>query len=379
MSAAAAPPAPSRSIPLLIPSIEEEDIAAMAAVVRSGNLVQGEKVAALEEAVRQVTGSAHAVAASNGTATLHLSLAALGIGPGDEVIVPAFSFIATANAVVHAGARPVFVDICRSTFNIDPALVEAAITPRTRAIMVVHEFGLMADMEPLLALAGRHRLPLIEDAACALGATQGGLPAGRGGVAGSFSLHPRKTITSGEGGVLVTEDPELAEQYRILRNHGISQRDGRMEFVAPGYNYRMTDFQAALALSQLRRLPDMLAVRRQLAANYLARISHPCLVLPAAREGHAWQTFHLMVEPPLSQEEVITRLRAAGIGCNLGAQCLPAQDFYARTHRHQVREFPQAWAAWQQGVAIPLHPRLSPADQDHIIQTLNSLPIPPRS
>ncbi len=363
-------------IPLASPDIRDPDIEAVVRILRSGMLVQGTEVQKLEDRFCGCTGAAHAVAASSGTATLQLALAVLGIGPGHEVIVPSLSYIATANVVELAGARPVFVDVQERTFNIDPTLIEAAITPRTGAIMPVHEFGLCCDIREVSAIAAKHGLPVIEDAACALGATDDGKHAGTFGQFGSFSLHPRKAITSGEGGVLVTGDPALAARARILRNHGIEVTGGRMEFVAAGFNFRLTDFQAALVASQMDRLDAALAKRAALAQVYFSEITNPCLMLPRVPPGkvHSWQTFHLLLEDGMDQSAVLNRLRDAGIGANYGAQCMPAQHYFQKKYGHDcAQEFPHGLRAWQQGLAVPLYEKLEPEQIRFISKILNQL------
>ena len=227
--------------PLARPSIGDDEVAAAVRVLRSGALVQGAEVARLEDAFRTLTGSAEAVAVANGTVAIELALRALGVGPGDEVIVPAFSFIATANAVENRGATPVFVDIKPDTFNIDPALAAAAVTPRTRVLLPVHEFGLCCDVDALTAIGARHNLVLVEDAACAIGSLVKGRHAGSFGLMGTFSLHPRKIVTCGEGGVVITQDLALAEKLRCLRNHGIAPGSQPASFVEAGTNARLRD------------------------------------------------------------------------------------------------------------------------------------------
>ncbi|MBK8785168.1 MAG: DegT/DnrJ/EryC1/StrS aminotransferase family protein [Chitinophagaceae bacterium] len=267
----------NKFIPLASPDINQQDIDCVTAVLRSGMLVQGINVLALEKSFNEFNKSKNAIALSNGTATLHLALLALGIGKGDEVIVPAFSYVATANVVEMVGATCVFVDIDINTFNIDVTKIEAHITSKTKAIIPVHEFGLACDIEAIMQIAVKHKLYVIEDAACALGAMQNGKHAGTFGNLGSFSLHPRKSITSGEGGVLLTADDELAKKLRQLRNHGIEMQDGQMHFVDAGLNYRMTDFQAALANSQMQRLARIIAYKQELAEVYFNEIKMKAL------------------------------------------------------------------------------------------------------
>ncbi len=363
-------------IPLGRPDINDQDIEVVVNVLRSGMLVQGVNVQKLEAAFTNYHHVAHAIAVSNGTATLHLALKVLGIGPEDEVIVPAFSYIATANVVELTGATPVFVDIDLPTYNINVEAIGGAITAKTKAIIPVHEFGLACDIEKVCSIANRHNIHVIEDAACALGATQHGKTVGSFGVLGSFSLHPRKSITSGEGGVLITDNAALAEKLRHLRNHGIDIKQGTMHFVEAGFNYRLTDFQAALALSQFQRLNTILNYKNQLAHIYLNEIKNPKLTLPVvpADWNHTWQTFHVLLNADLDQQKVIQDLKEKGIGTNYGAQCIPAQEYYVKKYGYDAaKEFPKAYKAYSKGLAIPLYERLT---EDHVIyiaKTLNNL------
>ena len=362
--------------PLARPSIGDDEVEAAVRVLRSGALVQGAEVGRLEAAFRTLTGSAEAVAVANGTVAIELALRALGVGPGDEVIVPAFSFMATANAVESRGATPVFVDIRRDTFNIDPALVEAAVTPRTRVLIPVHEFGLCCDIGALTAIGARHNFALVEDAACAIGSLVRGRHAGSFGLMGTFSLHPRKIVTCGEGGVVVTQDPALGEKLRCLRNHGIAPGSVPSSFVEAGTNARLTDIQAALTLPQLARLRESIALRSELASRYLAKIRHPGILLPVIPEGVSpnWQTFHLLLAPNLDRDRAISRLASVGIGSNFGAECMPAQPYYKNKYGlDAARRFPNAWNAWPQGLAIPMYEGLTPADVSIIARAINDL------
>lgn len=363
-------------IPLASPDIQEEDINAVAAVLRSGMLVQGQQVLDFENAIAAFTQARQAIAVSSGTATLHLALVALGIGPGDEVIVPAFSFVATANVVELVGATPVFVDIDPLTFNIDVGQIAEKITGQTKAIMPVHEFGLACDIEQVMKLAGQHGLAVIEDAACALGASQHGQQVGTFGDFGSFSFHPRKAISSGEGGILTVRDPELAAQVRILRNHGIDMQQGKMAFVAAGFNYRMTDFQAALVHNQFSRFTRILEYKNQLAAVYLQNLDADLFQLPQVPEGHnhTWQTFHLVLKQDFNRDQVIAELRQKGIGTNYGAQCIPAEAYYQQKYKlDATRCFPHAYRAYKHGLAIPLYEKLTSEQLLQIADVLNNL------
>lgn len=366
----------NKFIPLASPDINDDDIGEVARVLKSGMLVQGPEVEKLEKSIASFIGVKHCVAASNGTATLHLCLVAMGIGPGDEVIVPAFSYIATANVVELVGATSVFVDIDIDTFNIRTGDIEAAISPKTKAIIVVHEFGLSADIIAIKKIADKFSIPIIEDAACALGATQNGKKVGSIGQAGSFSLHPRKAISSGEGGLITTDDAVFADKLRTLRNHGISMNTGKMDFVLAGFNYRMTDFQAALVSSQLQRLPAILDCKERLAEVYLEEIRSSLIKLPPVPDGcrHTWQTFHVLLSDGLSQSEVIDYLRTRGIGTNYGAQCIPYQTYFAKKYNIDCAEkFPNALKAFKQGLALPIYEKLSEQDIRYIAGIVNEL------
>ncbi|KAA9327408.1 DegT/DnrJ/EryC1/StrS family aminotransferase [Adhaeribacter soli] len=363
-------------IPLTSPDIRDEDINAVVEVLKSGMLVQAQNVQDFEAGVATFTQTKNAIAVSNGTATLHLALVALGIGPGDEVIIPALSYVATANVVELVGATPVFVDVDTDTFNIEVAAIEAKITSKTKAIMPVHEFGLACDIEAVMKLAEKHGLPVIEDAACALGATQNGKHTGSFGIFGSFSFHPRKAVSSGEGGILTTSDDALAAKVRILRNHGVEMQHGKMEFVAAGFNYRMTDFQAALVNSQLKRLLKIIDYKNELAEVYFNEINHSGIKLPVvpADRNHTWQTFHVVLDSDFDRDKVITELREKGIGTNYGAQCIPAQQYYLKKYGlDSAKEFPNALRAFKSGLAIPIYEKLQKEQIRQIASVLNKL------
>lgn len=365
----------NRTIPLASPNIGEEEIKLVNEVLLSGMLVQGKFVMELEDLVAKEIGVKHAICVSNGTATLHLILLALGIGPGDEVIVPAFSYIATANVVELVGATPVFVDIEERTFNINPKLIEASVTSRTKAIIVVHEFGLSADMDQIQAIVNQYQIPLIEDAACALGAEYKTKKTGSFGIAGSFSLHPRKAITSGEGGIVTTNDDYLAEKIRVLRNHGLNYQNGKMDFIEAGFNYRMTDIQAALVIPQFKRLPEIIKKRNQLAQLYHSYIDSDSILLPFVPEGHlhTWQTFHLISSSSEQRDFLIKELNQLGIGSNYGAQCIPATTFYLEKYHCDLSKYPNAMIAFQRGLALPLYEKLDMSDIEYITYYLNQL------
>jgi perosamine synthetase len=363
-------------IPLMKPNINESDIQEVVRVLRSGMLIQGKEVELLEQAFENYNKVQSAVAVSNGTATLHLALIALGIGKGDEVIVPAFSYIATANVVELVGATPVFVDIAIDSFNIDPSKIERAITSKTKGIIPVHEFGLAADMGEIMLIAKKYELFVLEDAACALGALDNGQHVGTFGDLASFSLHPRKAITSGEGGVLVTNDAKLSAKIRVLRNHGIEMQEGEMEFVEAGYNYRMTDFQAALVNNQFKRMDAGISYKQRLAEVYFDEIKSSKIKLPSVPAGkkHTWQTFHVLLEDGIDRDKVIIKMKDAGVGTNYGAQCMPYMQYYQQKYTLDCSLlFPNALRAYKQGLALPLYEKLTADDIKNISRIINQI------
>lgn len=366
----------NKFIPLASPDIRDTDIERVNRVLRSGMLIQGSEVGGLEAEFSAVAGTRAAIAVSNGTATMHLVLKALGIKEGDEVIVPAFSYVATANVVELVGATPVFVDIEERTFNINVTKIEEQINSKTKAIIPVHEFGLACDIKAVMQIAQKHQLPVIEDAACALGAQQEGRRVGSFGIAGSFSLHPRKSITCGEGGVITLNDPALEKKIRQLRNHGIEMEEGKMIFEEAGFNYRMTDFQAALAASQMERLEAILKKKQELSEVYFNELRNEKISLPVVPgdRNHTWQTFHVVLAGGINQQQTIQELRQQGIGTNYGAQCIPAQAYYQRKYgHHSQNNYPNSWRAYSQGLALPLYEKLTKEDIQSISKIINKI------
>ncbi len=369
------------NIPITKPQFDQAEEQAVIEVLRSGWISQGPKVAQFESALAEYTEARHAVATTSCTTALHLILAALGISPGDEVLVPAFTFVATANAVEYRGAIPVFVDIDLRTFNVDVGNIEAKITPRTRAIIPVHLFGLSAEMDPILALAGRHRLAVIEDAACAIGSRYRGRQVGALGIAGAFSFHPRKVITTGEGGAVTTDDEGLHERLRVLRNHGAKlsdlERHRADHFALPeyeelGFNYRMTDLQAAIGLVQLGKAHKLIAQRQSLARRYTEVLKGlPGLRTPYEPEGdtHTYQSYVLLVEEHArkSRDELAVALGREGIAVRQGTHAVHCLGYYRRKYGLKESDFPSAWRADRQSLTLPLYPEMDEATQGRVV------------
>jgi dTDP-4-amino-4,6-dideoxygalactose transaminase len=368
-------------IPITKPYLTGAEGAAVAAVVASGWVSQGPKVREFEARFAERVGAADAVAVTSCTTALHLALYVHGVGPGDEVIVPSLSFIATANAVWQCGATPVFADIDPRTYNLDPAAAERAITPRTKAIMPVHQVGLPADMDAFLELGRRHGVAIVEDAACAIGATYRGRPIGSLGPLACFSLHPRKVITTGEGGMIAVQDPELAAKLRFLRQHAMdvsdlarhAAKDVVIEsYPERGWNYRMTDMQAALGLCQLDVLDDILARRTRLAGRYTdALAALPALHAPydPPDSERTWQSYSVRVDPasPVDRTELMRLLLADGIATRRGVMAIHQEDSYARPEGY---ELPHTDAAAADVLMLPLYPGLTDAEQDFVIERL---------
>ncbi len=348
------------------PLIGAEEREAVLAVLDSGQLASGPVTRKLEEEfARQVSGTAEAVAVANGTAALHLALMAHGIGPGDEVITPAFSFQATANMVLATGARPLFVDV-RDDGNIDPDQVEPAITPRTRAVLPVHLFGRLCAIDAIRETAGRHRLLLIEDAAQAHGAETGGRRAGSFGT-GCFSLYATKNVTAGEGGMVTTDDPEIAAKLRLLRSHGEAER---YSSVILGFNYRMTDITAAIALAQLPKLPTWNDRRRQNAAFLSAHLEGLHLPPePADEAEHVWHQYTVRV--PHDRDSLAAWLRERGVETTVFYPTpIPAQPLYRKLG--YAAAFPVATRLSREVLSLPVHPGLSDGDLERIVEGVNA-------
>jgi perosamine synthetase len=348
-------PEPDARIRLAWPDLGRAELDALAEVIEGGMLTMGPRVPEFEAALARACETRHAVAVSSGTAALHLAVLALGLDPGDEVLVPAYTFPATANVVALAGLRPVLVDVDPETMNLDPAQVEVG--PRTRAILAVHLFGRPARLEEL------PDLPLIEDAAGALGARRAGRACGSLGLAACLSFHPRKIVTTGEGGAVTTDDDRIADAVRRLRHPGWRDDD----LPAPGLNYRLSDLLCAIGTTQLARLEELLADRTRIAAAYAERLRDLPVAVPEADEGdvHGWQAYVIQVE---HRDEVLEGLRGRGIEAQIGTYALPLLGAY-----RDQGFFPGATHAYEHALALPFHTRLGESDLDRVAEELDKL------
>lgn len=386
-------------VPLLVPHLTEADEQAVIAAIRSGWITQGPQVAAFEQEFAAFTGAAYACAVSSATTALHMALLAVGVSPGDEVITVSHSFIATANAVRYCGALPVFVDIEPATLNMDPALIEGAVTRKTKAILCVDQLGLPCDLESILAVAKRHNLPVVEDAACAIGSQVriNGLlePIGKphGDIA-CFSFHPRKVLTTGDGGMLTTDNAEYDQKFRLLRQHGMSVPDTVRHnarevifesYPVMGYNYRLTDLQAALGRSQLKKIPQLVAERRRLVNHYEAGLKGvPGLTLPTEPDYATtnWQSYSLRLAAVIDQKTFMQKMLDAGITTRRGVMNAHLEPAYGpgtwkcglckRTDA-SCDCLRNSCAAQKECVQVPLFPGLTEEQIEYTIAALRAL------
>jgi perosamine synthetase len=375
---------PQEYLPIARPRTGPEENEAVAEVLRSGWLTQGPWVKKFETAFADRHQVSHALATTSCTTALHLALVTLGVGPGDEVIVPAFTWVATANVVVHCGATPVFADVATATNNIGIAGVERAISPRTRAVIPVHLFGRCVDMDGLKAVLPKG-VAIVEDAACAAGADDHGRPAGSLGDIGCFSFHPRKSVTCGEGGMLTTRNADLARRAEVLRNHGASiSEEARHrapkpyempDFEETGYNYRMTDLQAAVGAIQLRKMDAFINERHRLADAYeaaLGRVQWLSLPERPAHSRHALQAYVARVarDAPVSRNDLLMRLHEAGIGARPGTHSVVGLSVYRRRFGTRPEDFPAATALEMDTIALPLHNHMTADDVARVAEVI---------
>lgn len=370
------------------PNITENDIREVVRVIESGELVQGQVCAQFEEELSSYLAQGlfekpQVALVSSGTAALHLALLSLNISTGDRVLVPNFTFPATINAVHLVGAQPVIIDVCPRRYVVTPDIFAAALDElislhgeAPRALLLVHEFGCPVEMDVILKIAERHGVYVIEDAACALGASYMGQKVGALGHVGCFSFHPRKTLTTGEGGLVVSRNPQIIERVRSLRSHGMLSRDGVVDFIEPGFNYRMTNFQAALGRLQLQNLDSWILRRRELAHKYCGLIEKSSIAsfisLPVLVEGHSWQTFMIVVSGVVVADLII-RLRALGVETNIGAQVLTSIKYVKDHESHYVFDLDRPMSSRQLTgctMALPLCEQYSDREIEHVVRCL---------
>jgi len=394
MNAPPTSPAPLPLVPIVRPSLSESEVDAAARVIRSGWLTQGPEVAAFEREVAAAVGAAHAVAVSNATVGLELALRAVGVKAGDEVITVSHSFVATANSIVAVGARPVFVDVCEDNWGMDPARIEVAITQKTRAILCVHQVGIPCRINEIVELGLLHGIPVVEDAACAIGSeVEVDGPAGREfqrigrplGAVAVFSFHPRKVVTTGDGGMLTTNDPALEARFRLLRQHAMSISDVKRhssseivfeEYLEPAYNYRMTDLQAAVGRPQVARLDAIIEVRRALAAVYQEALKDNRVLAPPhdpAGTRCNWQSFPTRMRAGcgFSQREIMQRFLEAGIATKRGVSNAHQEPAYAL--QSTGVSLPVSELLRDTTVLLPLFHGMSEVEQQLVIAVCNAL------
>ncbi|MFI5675722.1 DegT/DnrJ/EryC1/StrS family aminotransferase [Streptomyces cellulosae] len=368
-------------IPVMIPWLGEEEAKAASDAVLSGWVAQGPRVAAFERAFAERVGAEHGIAVSSCTTALHLSLVALGVGPGDEVVVPSLSFIATANAVRYVGAEPVFADVEAATGNLTTATVDAVRTPRTKAVLIVHQGGVPADVHSLRAACADWDLPLVEDAACAIGSTVGGKPVGHGALIAAWSFHPRKVVTTGEGGMITTDDAQWAARLRRLREHGMnasaaerhaSNKPVLESYLEVGYNYRMTDVQAAIGLVQLEKLDAMIARRRELAARYDTLLQSVPGLTPVRDPAHGqsnFQSYWVLLDEgfPLGRDDLLAALAEAGVSARRGIMASHLEPAY---QGHPCAPLPVTERISRDSLILPLFHTMTEAQQDRVVAAL---------
>ena len=375
-------------LPYNLPDISDAEIDAVVEALRSGWLAPGPRVKAFEADFAAWSGATHAVALDSATAGMHLALVAAGIGPGDEVITTPTTFAATVNVIIHAGATPVLADVRIDDYCIDPEAIERAITPRTRAIMPVHHGGSACRMEEILALARRHRLRVIEDAAHGLGTQIGGRSIGVFGDATVFSFYPTKNVTSGRGGMLTTDDDALAERCRLLALHGMSndawdrytdRGSWAYRVLAAGYNYTMSDYQAALGHAQFQRLDEFQRQRARLARLYNERFAAlPEVVTPIEREGttHAWHLYVVRLRPEMltiSRDDFIVAMKERGIGTSVHFIPIHHHPYYRETFGWAPGDFPVADQAFETMVSLPLYTRMTETEVDRVASAVEEI------
>jgi dTDP-4-amino-4,6-dideoxygalactose transaminase len=357
-------------IPLAKPSFDQREVEAVKDVLESGWVIQGSEVESFENLIAELHQVKNCIAVTSGTAALHICFLSLGIGPGDAVFVPSFAWPSAANVAMVVGARPFFVDVLPETYNIDPSDLRTKIQKciknnlgRPRAVVPVHEFGLAADMDFVMEVGREFGLEIIEDAACALGARYKGVPVGTIGKMGVFSFHPRKAITTGEGGAIVTNDNELARKCRAWRNHGQEIVAGKRDFRLAGLNYRMNEISAAIGKVQFSKFPEILKKRKEIAGCYLKYLNEcSAIKLPIDNPEHTWQTFMVVLDEKCDRDRVIVAMAKAGFGCGAGSVAGHCAKIYRKRFGYKPDDLPISAKLDMSGLALPLHSFV--ADED---------------
>lgn len=376
------------SLPISVPSVGDEEWLSIKGSIDSGWLTQGPKVREFENFFAEKHNVRNALATTSCTTALHLMLVAAGIRPGDEVIVPSFTWISTANAVEYCGATPVLCDVDVDSYNISVDSIKEKITASTKAILVVHLFGLCVDVELIKSQIPSHII-ILEDCACAAGASLRGVPAGKLGLAGAFSFHPRKSITTGEGGMLTTDDDEFASLAAKLRNHGAqiseeSRHTGGKPYLLPdfdvmGFNYRMTDIQGAMGVVQIKKLMSFISEREEFATHYIELLSNiPWIKPPKIPENgqHAWQSFVTMIDPtlaPFSRDQIMEKLHLKGVASRPGTHAIHMLTYYKNKYKIQQADLPGAAHCALNTLALPLHNKMMKGDIEYVVNLLDGM------
>ncbi len=383
-------------VPITKPLFDEADLESLRGPIESGWVVQGPKVKEFEQKFSTFTGAADAIACTSCTTGLHLALAALGVGPGDEVIVPSFTWVASANVAAHCGATPVLCDIDMDTYNVDPVEIERRITPKTKAIIPVHLFGLAADMDAVMDIAEAHQLYVVEDAACGMGSKLNDVHVGNFGDFGAFSFHPRKAVTTGEGGMVLAREPDHYKLVRTLRDHGSTKSDlarhhGKAAFLLSqfdhlGYNYRMTDIQGALGSSQMDKAAYVIGRRQAVASRYDELLPEiPWLKPPhvPANAEHSYQSYVCLFAPEEATMENLERLNGLrndilmiaeelGVSTRQGTHAVHGLGWYRNTFGYRPEDLPKSWMAEHLTMTLPLYPQMTDVEQDYVIEVLQT-------
>jgi len=363
-------------VPITEPNIGKKDVINLMKVLYSGNLIQGTKVAELEKLMCQYFGVNYAVLVSSGTSALHLALLSISIGPGDDVITTPYSFIATANAIKLTGANVVFADTCKDGVNICSSSLESKITPQTKAILIVHEFGISVDFDEIEKISLKYNIPILEDSACAMGSEHRGTKLGTAGKLSCFSFHPRKIITCGEGGLIITNDRYLAEYVISMRNHGltINPISGEKKYIRYGFNYRMTELSASLIIGQLHRIGSIINKRSAIAKKYFNEITNSNITFPAYPSNSLFnfQTFPILLKNRDAANLFITHMQEQGIEVTRPAQFIPQEPSFGVGMLNSKENYPNAFNLWERCVAIPLFGRMSKKQIKYVIDRINS-------